>query len=110
MRRHASDAVLIQAVRKRLLDELRSKHGGGQAHQNVNVYGGGGNPGGMAGGMHDESPAESDRDYYVDIMREDLGQNPETGKPKGFRKKVHRFSSAGGDGDPFDPTFGKKKS
>lgn len=95
MRRHVNDAVLIQAVRKRLLDELRAKHaGGGQQNQHVNVYGGGGgNPGGMVGGMHDEAIAPEDRDYFVNIDRRDV-HHPETGEKIGWDKKVHRFTTA----------------
>lgn len=92
-------AQLNAAIRKRLLSEI--DRGGGQSVVN-NVYGGGvGAPGGgiremMAEGADD--PAM--RDYYVDIEREDMPDiNPATGKPKGWRKKVHRFSVGRGE-DP----------
>ncbi|HBR25982.1 MAG TPA: hypothetical protein DD732_02910 [Rhizobiales bacterium] len=88
-----NDAVLIQAVRKRLLDELRAKHGGGN-QQHVNVYGGGGHDGGgVSGGMGGEAISPEDRDYFVNIERRDA-VDPSTGEKNGWDKKVHRFTTA----------------
>jgi len=89
-----NDEVLLQAIRQRLRDEIKS---GGRASQITNnVYGGGVAQG---GGVRDELGGEdgggAGRDYFVDIMREDLPEiNEATGKPKGWKKTVHRFSTA----------------
>ncbi len=84
-----NDEMLIQAMRKRLLDQIAAQGGGSQSVVN-NVYGGGISEAQGAGG----GPDPSDRDYFVDIMREDLPEiNAATGKPKGWKKSVHRFST-----------------
>lgn len=90
------------AIRRRLLAEIE-RGNGGQSVVN-NVYGGGGQGGGELGGGIREAMAEDIdpalRDYYVDIERTDSDEvHPVTGKPKGWKKKVHRFSVAHND-DP----------
>jgi hypothetical protein len=87
------DEVLLQAIRKRLRDEISQ---GGRASQITNnVYGGGVAGGGVRDQMGGESGGEDPRDYFVDIMREDLPEiNEATGKPKGWKKTVHRFSTS----------------
>ena len=38
--------------------------------------------------------APEDRDYFVEIVREDLPEiNEATGKPMGWKKKVHRYTT-----------------
>jgi len=92
---------LQEAIRRRLLEEIGSSRGG-QAITN-NVYGGGltgGVRGQMSGEGEDMPMPKDERDYFVDILREDLPEiNEATGKPKGWRKKVHRFTTARGE-DP----------
>jgi hypothetical protein len=89
-----NDAMLIQAMRRRVMEEIGDRGGRGASVVNNNVYGGGlgsGGNGGIGGG---DTTDPSDRDYFVDIMREDLPElNPLTGKPKGWKKSVHRFST-----------------
>lgn len=90
------DAALVRAARKRLLGELSGKAGSkakkADAVQSIiNNYGGGGVMDHLAtrtpvGG----EPGEDPYDYFVDISRKDLGINPETGKPIGWEKSVHR--------------------
>ncbi len=90
---------LNAAIRKRLLAEIEQGRGGsGQSVVN-NVYGGGA-PAAGGGGIREMMGSPEDRDYFVDIEREDLPDiNPATGKPKGWKKKVHRFSTGRGE-DP----------
>lgn len=91
-----NERMLIQAIRQRMLDDIRAKKEA-QAIINNNVYGGRGGDeadsaaGGIRAGMHDAAPSgDDDRDYFVDILRENLDpENPN----KGWRKKVHRFSA-----------------
>jgi hypothetical protein len=60
------------------------------------------------GGSIAEQMTPEDWDYYVDIQREDLPEiNPETGKPLGWKKKVHRYTTKRGE-EP--PAPGKKRS
>ncbi len=88
------DAQLIQAARKRLLRMLEAEGGGGSPVTN-NVYGGGGH-GGLTEQMQG-ADSDPDRDYFVDITREDLPEiNPATKKPMGWKKSVHRRSAAKG--------------
>lgn len=86
-----NDAMLVQAMRRRLMDEISERGGRASSVVNNNVYGGGLRDGGMGAGPMDDGG--SDRDYFVDILKEDLETDPETGKSKGWRKKVHRFST-----------------
>lgn len=90
-----NDETLLRAIRKRLLTEVESPR---DAERIVNnVYGGGVGTG--QGGVMDrlgQAPTagghDDDADYFVDIMREDLPEiNDATGKPKGWKKSVHRF-------------------
>jgi hypothetical protein len=105
--------ILRQAIRDRILSEVRQPKGFERIVNNV--YGGPiageknqGLGGGVVGEMGGMSP--DDREYFVDIMREDLPEiNPETGKPKGWRKSVRRYTKPAGSpmGEPED---GKKKT
>jgi hypothetical protein len=63
---------------------------------------------GLGGGVMAEMSPE-DRDYWVEITREDLDEiNPATKKPKGWKKKVKRYTTPRGT-EPFDPESEKKK-
>jgi hypothetical protein len=103
-----SDIDLIRAIRKRMLDEIGSR---GDAERIVNnIYGGslpsGGGVMDQLGGAASSSP-EEDRDYFVDIMRQNFEPgdeaeflDPQTGQPVkrpmergGWQKRVHRFSA-----------------
>lgn len=89
MHDQVDDAALIAAVRRRLLQEI--EHRREAAGVVNNVYGGSG--GGVSGMMAPgDSASPDDQDYFVDIMREDLDKDPETGKPRGWSKKVHRYA------------------
>jgi hypothetical protein len=91
---------LQEAIRRRLLEEVEGKRGGAASVVN-NVYGSAGG-GGQGGGLMDSwgGGGGEERDYFVDILREDLDEiNEATGKPKGWRKKVHRFTTPRGS-DP----------
>jgi len=83
-----SDAAIIRAARKRLLEQIAAKAEGAPSFVN-NVYGGGGAPH-MGGGVMDQmgskgvSGADEDPfDYLVDITRTDT--------PTGWEKRVHRY-------------------
>ncbi len=105
MNQAINERMLIQAIRQRMLDDIHTKKEA-QAVINNNVYGGHGggddgmhgggdglpSPGGIHAGMHDAAPtAGDDRDYFVDILRENLDpENP----GKGWTKKVHRYAQA----------------
>lgn len=86
------DAALIKAARRRLLAEIENQKAASIIN---NVYGGGTGSGG--GGVMDHmpspsSPGEDPYDYFVDITRKDLpDMNPNTGKPAGWEKSVHRY-------------------
>lgn len=105
-----SDETMVREMRRRILEQIRHAGGGGGQAQSItnNVYGGA-VPGGGGGGVREQAGGDmpmpqDDRDYFVDIMREDLPEiNEATGKPKGWKKTVHRFTTARND----DP---KKKS
>lgn len=87
------DSMLIQAARQRVLDQLRAKSEAASIINNV--YGGGSDGGGVMGGMHDAAPSGGDdRDYFVDILRENL--NPED-PSQGWKKSVHRYAQPKGD-------------
>lgn len=94
---------LIDAAKRRILRELERE----QAAQVVN------NLTQSGGGMGREAPqtqsiqdlmgsgTPEDWDYFVDITREDLPDlNPATGKPKGWKKSVHRFTNRKGEKEP----------
>lgn len=113
--------MLREAIRDRILNEVRKPR---DVERIVNnVYGGAltgsdknqGLGGGVTGEMaKDMTPEELD--YYVKISREDMDElNPLTGKPKGWVKKVKRFTRPKGSPDEFgfDPDIEpneKKKS
>jgi hypothetical protein len=92
-----SDAAIIRAARKRLLEQIAAKAEAASPSFVNNVYGGGGAPH-MGGGVMDRmgssaslSPEDDPYDYMVNILREDLPDvNPATGKPKGWSKTVTR--------------------
>ena len=106
------DAMLLEALKRRMLESIEKQ----AAQQQVvnNVYGSGSagsgsQDSGVGRGVHDNmgSPVSpEDKDYWVEIMREDLGQgmpfdpnDPESGTvrgEKGWRKMVHRFDSPKG--------------
>jgi len=105
-----SDAALLKAVRKRILSEVSSPREAAAAKIINKVYGGGGGGGVMdrlghqpqMGGEGGEDPF----DYFVNIQRKDLPDiNPETGKPIGWEKTVHRYREPKGGGEG----HGKKK-
>ncbi len=80
------DNALIQAMRQRLLEEIRAKREAANVINN-NVYGGGTPAAGIgaeAGGMSDPDGS----DYMVDIIRENI--DPADPK-KGWKKQVHRY-------------------
>lgn len=91
-----SDQELIRAVRKRLLADIENRK---EAERIVNnIYGGPVGSGGVMDRlahqpeMGGEGGGGDDFDYFVDIVRRDLPElHPETGKPIGWEKKVHRF-------------------
>ena len=101
-----SDQALIQAMRKRILDEIARRS---DAEKIVNnVYGGSiGGSGVMdrLGGADQASP--DDNSYFVDILRQNYEPgdeaemvDPNTGMPVkkplphgGWAKRVHRFSA-----------------
>jgi hypothetical protein len=77
--------MLLDAIKRRALRELKDRKeagGGGSAITN-HVYANGDH--GIRGGMtgHDEADPE-DRDYFVDISRQD--------NENGWDKKVHRYT------------------
>lgn len=110
-----TDHKLIQAMRKRLMDEIASGDKKAASHtQKIinNVYGGGSAPtssGGIMDKMAHQGGQESpdDDNYFVDIMRQNYAPgseaemtDPDTGekiKKKlengGWSKSVHRFKS-----------------
>ncbi len=93
------DPMIVQAIRERILDEIKHKHG--DAHSIVNnVYGGSlGHPGGggvMAGLGGENSPDSVDprEQYFVDILKENLDPND---PKKGWKKSVRRYTQRDGD-------------
>lgn len=105
------DDALLEAIRRRakMLRELQHEiggqgGGGGASHIENNVYGGGlgGGVSESLGNAEDISPEE--RDYFVDILREDTDN--------GWHKKVHRYTQPRGDeggGVTIPPSQFKKK-
>lgn len=101
-----TDERLIQAIRKRLLDEIAEQSGGGAVINN-NVYGGTQIPsGGVQGMMQDADMSPEDRSYFVDILKREYepGDTTQFYDPNvgdvtdvplqhgGWGKQVHRFS------------------
>jgi hypothetical protein len=102
-----SDMDLVAAIRRRMLNEIQEQK---DAERIVNNIYGGSIPGGgvmdRLGSAASPSP-EEDRDYFVDILRQNYEPgdeaeviDPETGMPVkqqlqagGWKKRVHRFSS-----------------
>lgn len=108
-----SDSHLIEALRKRMLRDIESQNDRGAVNVNVgNVSHG--TPYGIRGAMNapnsehiddaltnvQATEKPDDFEYYVDIDREDKPINPETGKPSGWKKSVHRFRSPLGKEPP----------
>ena len=92
-RKQLNDEMLVAAMRQRLLDEIQKR----QEHQAIinNVYGGGSHEKPASMGVADQlgsaGDGEDPYDYFVDITRKDLPEiNPQTGKPMGWEKSVHR--------------------
>lgn len=97
-----SDDALLKAVRRRILDEVSAKQAASSIINN-NLYGGSAHAGGasdtggvmglLGGGNGGVTPANGDDpySYFVDVARKDLPINPETGKPMGWEKSVHRY-------------------
>ena len=85
------DAALIAALRRRMLDELERRDDIKPIVNNIYGHG----VGGLMGEAYQGDPENrDDYDYFVDIMRKDLeDKDPETGKPLGWEKKVHRYRS-----------------
>lgn len=103
--------MLRQAIRDRILSEVRKPR---DVERIVNnVYGGAltsDKNQGLGGGVMGEMSPE-DRDYLVDITREDLPElNPLTGKPKGWKKTVKRYTQPRGSNPPPPPEGGEKKN
>jgi hypothetical protein len=92
-----SDPALLRAIRKRLLDEIGHRGGSDAAAVVNNIYGGhipSGAPAGVSDRMSGQPSGEDPRDYdyMVDIIRKDLAdKDPDTGKPVGWEKSVHRY-------------------
>lgn len=91
MRRNVTADMIRQAILRRHLEEIQHAElaRGQEQHQHVinNLYGGGG---GMSGVREQMDP--DDNDYFVKITRRDLDEkDPDTGKPVGWEKKVHRY-------------------
>lgn len=90
-----TEDMLLNAIRKRQLADIERR----DSERIVNnIYGGGIGAGGvsgqMGGGGGGEFQDPADRDYFVDIVREDLPEiNPDTGRPRGWKKRVHRFAT-----------------
>lgn len=102
------NSQLQAAIRRRLLEEIEGRRGGGPSPVVNNVYGGG--VGGGGGGLREQMAGGDDmdpaaRDYFVDILREDLDINPDTDKPRGWRKKVHRFTTPHNEDAPKKKDF-----
>ena len=100
-----TDAVLLEAMRGRILDEIKRNQqanvinnmiGGG--HEGVPaVRGVGAEMARATGGQDEVSP--DDFDYMVDIMRENLPAD-ESGKSPGWSKKVHRYRTPKDEAPP----------
>lgn len=87
-----TEEMLLNAVRKRLLQELEREQ---QASSGVinNIYGGGltgPSRGGVFNQMADATTDPGLYDYMVDIKRRDV-LDPESGEPIGWDKNVHRY-------------------
>ena len=104
--------MLRQAIRDRILSEVKKPR---DVERIVNnVYGGAidreGRNQGLGSGVMGEMGADDDREYTVDITREDLPElNPLTGKPKGWKKTVVRKSQPRGTPPPQSEDPEKKK-
>jgi hypothetical protein len=107
-----TDEVLLQAIRKRLLDEIAEQQQASSIINN-NVYGAGQDAGqqaeapGIAAGMQGQDMSPEERSYFVDILKQEYEPgdttqfyDPESGGPSdvelkhgGWGKRVHRFST-----------------
>lgn len=105
-----TDAVLLEAMRQRLLDEISRRQ---ETNVINNLIGGSSDAlpavRGASGVSQYASPTSSAEDeidpalydYFVDITREDLPDiNPATGKPAGWKKSVHRYRAEKGKEPP----------
>ena len=87
-----TDQMLLEAIRKRLLEEISAER---QQAQIINqIYGGspaGAGAGGVMGSLGNASGMDPGQfDYYVDIARTDRF-DPDTGEKIGWDKNVHRY-------------------
>jgi hypothetical protein len=105
-----TDAVLLEAVRKRILDQIANQQQGNPIYNMIGTQDLPATRGvgdaisrlqAPAAGGGDVSP--DDFDYMVDIMRQNLPED-ETGKSPGWTKKVHRYRTPKGEKPP-----GKKR-
>jgi hypothetical protein len=90
-----TDEAMLQAIRRRLMDEISRTSGSSERIVN-NVYGG--SPFGLVERLGQEGPepgAPDPYEYMVDIDREDV-KDPETGEKVGWKKKVRRYRTATG--------------
>lgn len=98
-----TDEDLIQLVRAQMAGNI-NRLGYGQADLNEELQRS--RQKGASSIAEQMTPEEWD--YYVDITREDLPEiNPDTGKPRGWKKKVHRYTTKKGEELP---PPGKKRS
>ncbi len=95
-----SDAALLKAVRRRLLDEVSARQAASSTINN-NVYGGSAHAGGASdvgglmgalGGGTGGAAGEDPFDYMVDIERRNMPAD-ESGKSPGWTKHVRRHRS-----------------
>ena len=107
-----SDRMLLEAIREKALNDIKAQHA---AQQIFNITGqsgtGAGSPASGVSGVGaamsgPDTMSQEDRDYYVDILREDMPEiNEATGKPKGWKKQVHRYTTPKGE----EPKKGPKR-
>ena len=110
-KRPITDAVLLEAIRQRMMDEIGKQH---ESNVINNLIGGSSDAlpatrgargvsefAGQATSSGAEGLSPEDYDYLVDITREDLPEiNPATGKPMGWKKTVHRYREEKGKKNP----------
>jgi hypothetical protein len=101
-----TDDMLVDALRESMMERLRRREEA-QVINNIQNAGSGGSVpsgvGGIASHLGGETPVAPDDDlfnYAVDITRNDLPINPDTGKPGGWVKHVKRYREKKGDHHP----------
>jgi hypothetical protein len=85
------DKSLLLALKRKMMRDLEER----QQQQAVvnNVYGGsigGEHGGGVGGGLEEMSPEE--RDYFVDIARQNIPEGDAEMPNGGWKKSVHRYT------------------